>query len=76
MTELTFTQFQSDRMNYNKPTQEVKQLRVQSLQQDTQLVELLLHGLLRLLKVLVLQKKKRGKTLVTVYSPSFYFTAA
>lgn len=37
-------------------TQEVAELRVQSLQQDAELEQLLLHGLLRLFKVLVLQR--------------------
>ncbi len=45
-------------MSFSELTQEVTQLWVQSLQQDTELKELLLHGLLRLLKVLVLQRKR------------------
>lgn len=40
-------------------TQEVAELRVQSLQQDAELQELLLHGLLRLLEVLVLLRGTR-----------------
>lgn len=42
-------------------TQEVAQLWVQSLQQDAELKELLLHGLLRLFKVLVLQREQETK---------------
>ena len=42
-------------------TQEVAQLRVQSLQQDAELEELLLHGLLRLFKILMLQEEEEYK---------------
>lgn len=45
-------------MNAVLLTQVVAELRVQSLQQDAELEQLLLHGLLRLFKVLVLQTKK------------------
>lgn len=45
-------------LNRSSLTQEVTELWVQCLQQDTELKKLLLHGLLRLFKVLVLQKRK------------------
>lgn len=52
-------------MSLRRLTQEVEQLRVESLQQDAELQELLLHGLLRLLKVLVLQRKREKTHLET-----------